>query len=247
MLMLLEGKTAIITGVMGGIGKAVLELFAKNGADIIACYRIRNAEYEEYLQNLSYKNNINIITYHFDFSDETAVKEAGKAIVFGKRSDILVNCVGLAHGALFQMTPADDIRRIFEVNYFNQMIFTQSIVKIMTRQRSGSIVNIASASGIDGRTGNIAYGASKSALILATKTLSNEFAPYGIRVNALAPGIIETKMLVQMEEKARERLILSNAMRRPGKPEEVANAALFLASDMSNYITGQVIRVDGGL
>jgi 3-oxoacyl-[acyl-carrier protein] reductase len=245
--MLLKGKTAVITGASRGIGAAVLELFAKNGANIIACYRFENHECEVHLQHIAAQNNIDVITYHFDFSNEAAVKNTGKEIIAGKRCDILINCAGIAHGALFQMSAVSDIRRVFEINYFNQIFFTQSIVKIMTRQKSGSIVNVASASGIDGRAGNVAYGASKAALILATKTLANELAPHGIRVNALAPGIIETDMLSQMEDKAREQLISSNAMCRAGKPAEVAQAALFLASDMSSYITGQLIRVDGGL
>jgi 3-oxoacyl-[acyl-carrier protein] reductase len=245
--MLLKNKTAIITGASRGIGLAILELFAKNGSHIIACHRNGNPEYEEHLKTLADKNNVDIITMCFDFSDENAVKTAGKAIIAGKCCDILVNCAGIAHGGLFQMTTVADLRRIFEVNYFGQMLFTQNIIKIMTRQKSGSIINIASVAGIDGRVGNVAYGTSKSALILATKTLATELAPHNIRVNALAPGIIETDMYFQMESKAREQLVSSSAMRRAGKPEEVAQAALFLASNMSSYITGQVIRVDGGL
>lgn len=245
--MLLKNKTAVITGASRGIGLAISELFMKHGAHIIACYHNVNSEHEEYLKSIASKNNVNIAIKCFDFSDEDAVKNAGKDIASGKRCNILVNCSGIAHGGFFQMTPVADIRHVFEVNYFGQLLFTQILTRIMIRQKSGSVVNIASVSGIDGRAGNVAYGASKSAFILATKTIANELAPYGIRVNTLAPGIIETDMLLQMETKAREQYMSTNAMHRAGKPEEVAQAALFLASDMSSYMTGQVIRVDGGL
>jgi 3-oxoacyl-[acyl-carrier protein] reductase len=245
--MLLKGKTAVITGVSRGIGRAVLELFAENGANIIACSRQRNSEQEETLQNIAQKNNIKITMQYFDLSDEQSIKEAGKNIVSGKNCDILVNCAGIAHSALLQMSPIADIRHVFEVNYFGQITLIQSIAKFMIYKKTGSIINITAYLGTNGWRGNIAYGASKAALILATEVLSKEFAPFGIRVNAVAPGPIDTDMLAQTDKKVREEVASTMALGRVGKPRELAQAVLFLASDMASYITGQVLHVDGGL
>ena len=246
--MLLKGKNAIITGCNRGIGMAVMRLFAQNGANIWACARKQNDAYETNIASIAAENNVWIKPLYFDLTDSAQIKTASNAIISEKLSvDILINNAGIAHGGLFQMTKMENIFDVFNVNYFGAVLFSQVITRYMVRKKSGSIVNIASSSGIDGRAGNIAYGASKAALILATKTMANELAPLGIRVNAVAPGIIETEMLSQMEQKALDALVGSNAMKRTGKPEEVAQTVLFLASDMSSYITGQTIRVDGGL
>ena len=136
---------------------------------------------------------------------------------------------------------------IFEVNYFSQILITQYITKLMLRQKRGSVINIASISGMDGSSGQLAYSSSKAALIGATRTMSRELAQQGIRVNAIAPGVIDTDMNAVVPESVLASHIKSISIQRMGSSSEVANAILFLASDLSNYMTGQIIRVDGGM
>ena len=164
-----------------------------------------------------------------------------------KRIDVLVNNAGVAHGGLFQMTPVSDIKRVFEINYFSVIQITQLVSRIMLRKGNGVIVNLASVAGIDLEAGNCAYGASKAALIAFTKTAAKELAKQGIRINAVAPGLTDTRMATQMEKDAGEDMINASAMKRLGRPEEIANAIFFLASDDASFITGQVLRVDGGM
>ena len=244
---LLKGKVALITGCNRGIGKAILETFAQNGADIWACARKETNEFESFVKETEYKYQVKISSLYFDMSDEEAIKEKLSPLILQKkRIDILVNNAGVAHGNFFQMTPMHTIKEVFEINFFSQLQVTQHIARIMMKQKSGSIINIASIAGIDGHPGYTAYGSSKAALLYATKVLSKEYAAYHIRVNAIAPGLTETDMAGLMEEKAKANMIHDSAMGRMGTPQEVANTALFLASGLSSFINGQVIRVDGG-
>ena len=139
------------------------------------------------------------------------------------------------------------LREVFEINFFSQVLITQYVAKWMQKRKSGVIINMASIAGIDGMAGYTAYGSSKAALIYFTKTLSKELATSGVRVNAVAPGLINTEMAKQMEEKAAEKMLEQNGMRRLGNPTEVADLVLYLSSDSSSFINGQVIRVDGGV
>ena len=246
--MLLKDKLAIITGCNRGIGLATLNAFVAQGASAIACIRSENPEFAQYCQELAARHGVSIDILPFDLTSADATKEAVARIVgLRRRIDILVNNAGAASGALFQMTTQRDLRQIFEINFFAQLQFTQSISRLMTRQRSGSIINLASVAGLIGEPGMTAYGASKAALIQATRTLASELGGAGIRVNAIAPSITHTDMYEQMDPAARERLIAASALKRAARPEEIANVALFLASDLSSYITGQVIRADGGI
>jgi 3-oxoacyl-[acyl-carrier protein] reductase len=246
--MLLQQKTAVITGCNRGIGRAVLELFAENGADIFACVRKESAEFSDIMGGLVEKTGRSIIPVYFDFSDSEQVKAGIKTIVSSqKKIDVIVNNAGVASGAFFQMTSMQELRRVFEVNFFSQIIFTQGLSRYMSRFKSGSIINIASISGLIGDAGMTSYGSSKAALIYATKTMAIELGEMNIRVNAIAPSVTKTDMYDQMEEKARNKLMGSSALKRAAEPIEVANAALFLASHLSSFITGQVLRVDGGL
>jgi 3-oxoacyl-[acyl-carrier protein] reductase len=145
------------------------------------------------------------------------------------------------------MTPISKIKEVFEINFFSQLLIIQYVSKLMMKQKSGSIVNMASIVGLDGYPGYTAYGSSKAALIYATKTLARELAPYNVRINAIAPGLTETDMAMQMEGKAKDKMVNDSAMKRLAKPEEIANMALFLASDLSSFVNGQVMRVDGGM
>ena len=243
-----KDKNVIITGSNRGIGKTLLEEFAKNGANIWACARTPNDNFEKFIQNLSQEFKIWIKPVYFDLSNENSIKEGFKQIYLEKLPiDILVNCAGVAHGNLFQMTPISKIKEVFEINLFEQMELTQLVLKIMTRQKRGSIINFSSLAAFALKSGNSAYGVSKAAVAAWTKTLAQETAKYNIRVNAVAPGLIDTDMAKQMEEKARKEMIESSAMKRLGKVTEVTDAVLFLASEKASFINGQIFRIDGGI
>ena len=246
--MLLQNKTAIITGSNRGIGKAVLETFAENGADIFACVRKETDEFSNVTARLSEKTGVSITPVYFDLAESEQVKSGIKSILSSKKQiDILVNNAGVASGSFFQMTSLKDLKQVFEINFFSQVLFTQGISRYMSRFKTGSIINIASTAGLIGDAGMTSYGSSKAALMFATKTMATELGEMNIRVNAIAPSITKTDMFDQMEEKARNKLIDASSLKRPAEAVEVANVALFLASDLSSFITGQVLRVDGGL
>lgn len=246
--MLLKNKYAIVTGCNRGIGKAILTVFAKNGAFIWACARHPSEEFEAYIKMLSAECQVSIWPVYFDLQNSEQMKGAVKAIMATKYPvDILVNNAGVTYNALFQMVTAEKMQEVFNVNFFSPMMFTQMIVKLMLRKKSGSIINIASSAGMDGNAGRSVYGASKAAVICATKAISAELGESGIRVNAIAPGITQTEMLVSMTDKVISETIQQTHLKRAGIPDDIATACLFLASDLSAYITGQTLRVDGGL
>lgn len=245
--MLLKNKLAIVTGSNRGIGREILRVFAENGADLLACARKETPEFSALCESLADQHRVSIQTVYFDLESSDQIKTAVNAIISSRRKvDILVNNAGTASGGLFQMTSIQEMRRVFEINFFAQLQFTQTLSRLMARQKSGSIVNIASTAGLRGDAGMTAYGGSKAALMLATKTLATELGEAGVRVNAIAPSVTKTDMYDQMESKALERLIEASALKRPAEPREIANVALFLASDLSSYMTGQVLQVDGG-
>lgn len=247
--MLLKGKSAVVTGCSRGIGKSMLEVFAKNGADIWACVRKEDDEFTDYITNLADDTGSTITPVYFDLADNGQVKAGVKTIMSARRPvDVLVNNAGVIYTSLFQMTSADKMREVMEINYVSQMILTQYIVKLMTRQKSGSIVNISSSAAIEGNEGRTAYAASKAAMISSAKVMAKELAQYNIRVNAVAPGLTLTDMMKESTpDDALENTLQRICMNRVGRPEEIANAVLFLASDLSSYMTGQVLRVDGGM
>ena len=247
--MLLRNKNAVITGANRGIGRAILETFAKNGANIFACARTKNIDFEKKCEELERQNQVSIIPIYFDLIDSGKMKEAVKEIMGFKRPiDILVNNAGITYNALFQMTTADNLQHIYDVNYFAVFYFTQYILKLMLRNKKGSIVNISSSAALDSNSGRSAYGSSKASIICTTKAIAQEVGAADIRANCIAPGITDTDMVEEsMTKEVIEQTIKSTNLKRIGKPQDIANAALFLASDLSSYVTGQVIRVDGGL
>lgn len=246
--MLLGNKNAVITGCNRGIGKAILTIFAENGSNIWACARKPSDEFESYIKELSVRCDIVIWPVYFDLKDSEQVKSAVKTIMSAKKPvDVLVNNAGITYNALFQMSTVGKMKEVFDINFFSQIIFTQFIVKLMLRKKSGSIINIASSAGIDGNAGRSIYGASKAAIICVTKAMSAELGENGLRVNAIAPGITQTEMLSSMTEEVIEDTVQQTHLKRAGDPDEIAKASLFLASDMSSYVTGQILRVDGGL
>jgi 3-oxoacyl-[acyl-carrier protein] reductase len=246
--MLLAGKTALLTGCLKGIGREAMSMFAKNGADIIACCLQPDETFQKDTNRLMDETGVSIKTLCFDLSNEEEVKAAGRQLLAEKaKIDILLNVAGITDDARFAMTSMESVRRVYEINFVAQMVLTQVASRLMARRGSGSIVNISSISALDGNPGQLAYSASKAALIGATKTLATELAPQNIRVNAIAPGVIDTDMTAAIPAEARAKLVSRIPMRRCGSTTEVAGVLLFLASDLSRYITGQVIRVDGGI
>jgi 3-oxoacyl-[acyl-carrier protein] reductase len=247
--LLLKGKNAIVTGCAKGIGKSIVDTFARNGANLWACARKPSEAFAEHTARLVQECGVEITPVYFDLMDSEQMKAGVRTIMSAKRSvDILVNNAGITHNALFQMTSREKLLELFEANFFSQYLFTQYIAKLMVRQKSGSIVNVASTAALDGNAGRSAYGASKAAVVCATKAMAAELAEHGIRANVLAPGITQTDMVAQsMTEQVIRETVEATCLRRMGQPLEIASAALFLASDLSSYVTGQVIRVDGGM
>ncbi len=247
--MLLKHKTAIITGCNKGIGNSILKTFSENGANIIACVRNISKEFQDEVNELKIKNKNKITIEKLDFSDERASKEIGVKInLENKKIDILINNAGSIHTSLFQMTPIEKFKEIFQINYFSQIIFTQQIIKNMIKNKNGSITYISSTSGIDGNEGRGAYSDSKAAIISKSKVLSKELGIFNIRVNSIAPGLTNTSMMTENTSKEKIKSIIENlSLKRFAEPNEIANTALFLSSDLSSYITGQTIRVDGGM
>lgn len=246
--MLLEGKTAVITGCLRGIGRTTMDLFAENGANIFACAQMEDEEFSKHIQELSDKYNVSITPVYFDLMNEDSIKAGMKQILATKQPiDILVNIAGMTYNALFQMTSISKMKDLFEIDFFSQMLISQSIVRPMLKQKSGSIINVASIAGIDGNAGQVAYSAAKAALIGATKTMALELGSSGIRVNAVAPGVIDTDMTRPLSDEIKANLIAPAAIHRLGTKEEVANVLLYLGSDLSGYVTGQIIRIDGGM
>lgn len=245
--LLLEGKTAVITGANGGIGFQIVKLFLESGANIIACTRAPNEDFEKRLCGIAETNGRTADIICFDLGDTESVKNGIREIKALKKTvDILVNNAGIGHLALVPMIPMDDMKRVFQINYFSQVQIVQGLYRALTKSR-GCIINLASAAGIDGDSGNAVYGATKASMILLTKVLSKEMATAGVRVNAIAPGLVRTGLADVMGDKAKETMISSSLMHRLGNPEEIAKTALFLASDDSSFINGQIIRVDGGM
>ena len=245
---MLTGKNAVITGAAGGLGLATLELFCKHHATVYAFVRTVRDDFQSKVDELKAAGaQIHVILC--DFQSEESISAAVKALTAQtKQIDVLVNNAGaVAESSSFQMTGIAKMKQIFDVNFFGQTVLTQYISRLMARKKSGSIVNISSIAALDGTPGQYEYVCSKAAVVGATRQLAIELGGNGIRVNAVAPGITETKMAANIAQELHSETLQRCIMKRMAKPIEIANAVLFLASELSGYITGQVLRVDGGL
>lgn len=230
------------------MGKAFVEEFAKNGADVIAHARKETPEFLAFCKDVASRNNVTVKPVFFDMTDSAAMKDAVRSIVAAKTPlNILVNNAGIPHGGFFAMTPMAKVREVFDVNLFSVMELTQLLLRYIVRCGGGSVINVSSAFGLDLAAGNCAYGVSKAAVAAFTKVLAAECGANGVRVNAVAPGLITTDITGFMDEKVRLGMIEHCAMKRDGKVEEVAKTVAFLASDNASFINGEVIRVDGRL
>lgn len=244
--MILKNKVALVTGCNRGIGRAILEKFAQNGAILYANSR-KEGSIDELSVELSSKYNTEVIPMYFDVTDNKAVKECFMRInKERKQIDILVSNAGIMQDALIGMIDDKVMEKTFSTNVFAVINLIQYAVKLMGRKKSGSIINMASIVAVQGNAGQAVYSASKGAIISLTKTASKELSGKGIRVNAIAPGVIDTDMVRTIGEERVKDSVSKIGFGRLGNPSEVADMALFLASDMSSYVTGQIIGVDGG-
>jgi 3-oxoacyl-[acyl-carrier protein] reductase len=244
--MLLQNKTVLITGASRGIGKSTAILFAENGANLILLARNEDAllELKMFFES---KYGTKVLIYQCDVSDANRVKEVFANLRTQKVTiDVVVNNAGIMKDAMLTMANEQLMHEIYNINVFGSMFIAQQASKFMIKNRRGSIINMSSIVGTNGNKGQTVYASSKAAIIGFTKSLSKELAPLGIRVNAIAPGFIETDMTSGMDPKFHEQNKAMIAMGRMGKPEDIAKTALYLASDLSEYVTGQIIGVDGG-
>lgn len=244
---MLNGKTVLITGARGGIGQALMHAFAKQGTNILAHARSESEEFCLILEQIRTAYAIHVEPVYFDVTETVYMRNVLKPFILGGRSiDVLVNAAGIAHGGLFQALPLTKLREVFEINLFSCMEITQLVLRSMVRKKSGAVINIASIAGQDLHAGNSAYGVSKAAVQAWTQTLAAEVAPLGVRVNAIAPGLTDTGMAKLMGEKSGAAMVENSAMKRLARPEEIAAAAVFLASGDASFINGQTLRIDGG-
>ena len=245
---MIQGKNAIVTGARSGIGFATVQLFAQNGCN---CWAVVHRDDEAFLSAIAQceqEYNVWIKPVHIDLGDSDSIKAGMKQIMQEKQPiDILVNAAGVVSpNRLFSMTKMADIRRVMDLNFFSVIELTQLVCRSMMRQRKGSIINISSIAAWGEDTSQMEYAASKAALTIATKKLARELGAIGIRVNAVAPGLTQTKMLEELEEEQLQTITKGIGLHRLGTPEEIAQICLWLASDSSSFVTGETIKADGG-
>ena len=244
---LLEGKNAIITGGSRGIGKGIAQVFAKHGANVAFTYSSSvNAanELEKELSGLGVKAK----GYQSNAANFEEAQELVKNVAedFGK-IDILINNAGITKDNLLMRMTEEDFDMVIEVNLKSVFNMTKAIQRIMLKQRSGSIINMSSVVGVKGNAGQANYAASKAGIIGFSKSMALELGSRNIRTNVIAPGFIETEMTGKLDEKTVQGWRDSIPLKRGGTPEDIANACVFLGSDLSSYITGQVLQINGGM
>ena len=241
---LLEGRTALVTGAARGIGKAIALKFAAEGANVAFTDLEVNQETENEIAALGVKAK----SYASNAADFAQTEEVVKQVKeeFGS-IDILVNNAGITKDGLMLRMTEEQWDAVIAVNLKSAFNFIHACVPIMMRQREGSIINMASVVGVHGNAGQANYAASKAGMIALAKSVAQEMGPKGIRANAIAPGFIETAMTAQLPDDIREQWKQKIPLRRGGTVEDIANTAVYLASDLASYVTGQVIQVDGGM
>ena len=245
---LLENKVCIITGAAQGIGKAIAERFAADGAIVYAC-DLREGVMDEWAKECSRQNDTRVIPLCFDVADAVAVKNAMMSVFKAeKRIDVLVNNAGVVFNKKIGMIVRNETELMFRINVIAVIELVQLVSRLMARTGGGSIVNIASVTAVLGSPGQSAYSATKGAVISFTKSAAKELAPQGIRVNAVAPGIVKTERFAELYESDGAKIdqrISRIGLGRLGTPEDVANACSFLASDRASYISGEILGVNG--
>ncbi|AWH75341.1 3-oxoacyl-[acyl-carrier-protein] reductase [Dokdonia sp. Dokd-P16] len=244
---LLEGKTAIITGASRGIGKGIAEVFAQHGANVAFTYSSSSAAADELEKSLE-STGVKIKGYKSNAADFEQAQVLVKNVLedFGT-IDILVNNAGITKDNLLMRMSEEDFDNVIEVNLKSIFNMTKAVQRTMLKARKGSIINMSSVVGVKGNAGQANYAASKAGMIGFSKSMALELGSRNIRTNVIAPGFIETEMTGKLDEATVDGWRQSIPLKRGGSPEDIANTCVFLASDMSAYITGQVINVDGGM
>ena len=243
--MLVNDKVILVTGASRGIGRATAKILAENGAHVIVNYNGSEDAAQSLVDELTNKG-FDVVKYKADVSNEEDVKGLFLFVKekFG-RIDVLINNAGIMRNSLIMMTKTDDFEKVVDTNCKGVFLCTRFFTRMMMKQKAGKIVNTASIVGVYGNYGQTIYSASKSFVIGYTKASAKELGQYGITVNAVAPGFIESDMTVNTADEIREDLMSKTALKRFGTPEDVAKVMLFLASDLSDYVSGQVLGVDG--
>ena len=240
---LLKNKVCIVTGASRGIGREIAELFAAEGA-VVAVNDVINGSADEWVFNSEYRENLK--TYYFDVTDNRSIRENMISIKneFG-RIDVLINNAGVEYNELIGMISEEHMDKMFRVNVYGTINMIQAVSRIMSRGGGGSIINISYMVGLRGNKGQLVYSATKGAVIAATKSAAKELASKNIRVNSIAPGLTQTKMMEEADVKKLQTRIDNICMGRIAQPGDIAGACLMLATDFASYISGQIIPVDG--
>ncbi|MFT5872900.1 MAG: 3-oxoacyl-[acyl-carrier protein] reductase [Clostridium sp.] len=244
---MLKGKTAVVTGASRGIGRAIAIKLAKLGANIVVNYRNSFDAVQGVVKEIE-ALGVKALAVQADISSYSDVEYMMKKCIeeFGS-IDILVNNAGITKDGLLMRMKEEDFDSVININLKGAFNCTKHVSALMLKQRRGRIINISSVSGLTGNAGQVNYSSAKAGIIGMTKSVAREFASRGITCNAVAPGYIQTDMTSVLPEKAKDAIMSTIPLKRLGKPEDVANAVAFLASDEASYITGQVINVDGGM
>lgn len=244
---LLEGKTALITGGSRGIGKGICEIFAAQGANIAFTYRSSSQQADALTEELA-KQGITAKGYQSDAANFKAAEELINNVLadFGK-IDVLINNAGITKDNLLLRMSEDQWDDVINTNLKSVFNLSKFIARPMMKNRAGSIINISSVVGVNGNAGQSNYSASKAGIFGFTKSMAKELGSRNVRVNAVAPGFIETEMTAELDDAVLDQWKAAIPLKRGGSPADVANACLYLASDLSSYVTGQTILVDGGM
>ena len=244
---LLEGKTAIITGGSRGIGKGIVEIFAQHGANVAFTYSSSAEASNKLVEEIS-KTGVNAKAYKSDASSYEEAQILAEEVLkdFGS-IDILINNAGITKDNLLMRMSEEDFDSVVNVNLKSVFNMTKAVQRTMLKQRKGSIINMSSVVGVKGNAGQANYAASKAGILGFTKSVALELGSRNIRCNAIAPGFIETEMTEKLDGATVQAWRNAIPLKRGGTPEDIANVCVFLASDLSAYITGQVLNVDGGM
>lgn len=240
-------KTALITGCNRGLGEAILKAFAANGYNIIALVRNCSDSFRDMISSVKESSGVDIIPICAELSEKESLEKAIIQITQMERQiDVLVNNAAINICKPVFYMEYEDVEKSFRTNYFAPFLLAKEIGGLMIRQGCGNIINISSVASLDTEPGGAAYDASKSALNTLTRSVAQEMAPFGVRVNAVACSVVETDMFTSMKDDVKKKILKKVALKRAATYNEITDTLLFLASDKASYITGQILRVDGG-